>query len=216
MKSWPSRLAVQVGRRTGQDRSSHKDDADAADDGRQDGLQAGSRLGTDDVDSRNGDSDDDGRSQPGRIDVEAADGVQVTHEEIREQVDEDRRQGAGFKTDDADIAEDDHPRADEGTDRPHGLITENVFAAALRHSRCQFGISKADKENHDAADGEPQHGAEDTAAGDPIPCRYDPGPANHCPEGDDQDVPGIEYFVKTRLFRCHMALPLYNTDDFTK
>ena len=54
------------------------------------------------------------------------------------------------------------------------------------------------------------------AAGDPIPCRYDPGPANHCPEGDDQDVPGIEYFVKTRLFRCHMALPLYNTDDFTK
>jgi len=34
-----------------------------------------------------------------------------------------------------------------------------MFTAALRHSRRQFGIGQADEENHDAANGKPQHGA---------------------------------------------------------
>ena len=201
-------LAFEVGRRPRQSRSGDEQDTDAADDDRQDGLQDGSRLGPDDVDGCNEDRNQDSHSQPGRVNIEAGNGIEITRQEIRINISDNRRQGAGFKADNADITEDDHPRTNKRTERPHGLITEDVFAAALRHSRRQFRIGQPYEEDHDAADSKSQHSAQDAAFHDPVASRYDPAPANHGPEGDDQDVPGTQDFIKIRLFRRHISYPL--------
>ena len=201
-------LTFQVGRRTGQGRCGDEQDTDAADDDRQDGLQDGRRLGPDDIDGRNEDRNQNSYGQPGSVNVEAGNGIHITRQEIRINISDDRRQCAGFKADDADIAEDDHPRTNKGTNGPHGLITEDVFATALRHGRRQFRIGQADEEDHDAADSKSQHSAEDTAFHDPVACRYDPAPADHSAKGDDQDVPGTQDFIKIRLFCSHLSYPL--------
>ena len=82
-RSAHEQLAFEVGCRPRQSRSGDEQDTDAADDDRQDGLQDGSRLGPDDVDGCNEDRNQDSHSQPGSVNIEAGNRIEITRQEIR-------------------------------------------------------------------------------------------------------------------------------------
>ena len=102
-RSSHEQLAFQVRYRTGQGRSCDEQDTDATDDDRQDSLQNSCRLGPDDIDGRNEDRNQNGYGQPGSVNIETGNGIQIACQEIRINISYDGRQGAGFETDDADI-----------------------------------------------------------------------------------------------------------------
>lgn len=90
-----------------------KQDARGADGEGQNVLQLGRGLRTHDIDHGDEYREDDGRGQPGGVDVESCDGVQVALQELRPHIGDDGRQRACLETHDADIAQDDGPCADE-------------------------------------------------------------------------------------------------------
>lgn len=156
---------------------------------RQNRLQDCGCLGPAYIDIRNEKSCHDGYGKPRSIYLKAFYGIEITCQKIGIYIRDNRRQCTGFKADDADVAQNDGPRADKRTDRAHGFIAEDVFAATLGHGRCQFSIRKTYKKYHQTTNGKPCHTADDAAAGNPIACRYDPAPSNHGAKGEDENVP---------------------------
>ena len=177
-------------------------DAGRADGEGQDVLQFGGGFRAHDVDHGDEHREDDGRGQPGGVDIESGDRIQVALQELRPHVGDDGRQRARLEAYDAHIAEDDGPGADERADRPHGPHAEHVLATAFRHGGRQFGVGHADEEDHHAAEDEAQHGADDAGRADPVAGGNHPSPSDHGAEGDHQDVHGTEGLVEIRICSC--------------
>ena len=82
-RSSHEQLAFEVRYRTRKGRSCDEQDTDATDDDRQDSLQNSCRLGPDDIDGRNEDRNQNGYGQPGSVNIETGNGIQIACQEIR-------------------------------------------------------------------------------------------------------------------------------------
>ena len=152
-------------------------------------LQNRCRLRTENIDQCDQKGNQNSYCDPGCIDIKARNRIHITLQKSRPQIGNDGWKCARLKTGNADISKNNCPGTDKGSIRSHCLIAEYVLAAALRHCCGQLCVGQADEENHDTTDGKCDCRSDNATFLNPVSRGYNPAPANHGSEGNDQNIP---------------------------